>query len=191
MREWLRALRAERTFEPMKYFTKGTWVGWQEPGAVSSEALTGSWEKLLTEYRQQAEGLRDRVPPNAFEFFLEASTHDGQLRSFSVVQETDEPWDGSAETQFPVRVELVMVEVSGAVWRVVYKNVRRVVIDHPSNEPLFIIGGEGFGDWGYDELTDAGGSFLRHEVLFATGAILLVEFRFVDARRTPQDRGAG
>jgi hypothetical protein len=46
----------------------------------------------------------------------------------------------------------------------------------------------GFGDWGYHELSDAGGGFLRHEVLFATGVILLFEFKELDvsfsARRT-------
>jgi hypothetical protein len=173
----------------MKYFTKAMWAGSEEPGAQSG-AVSLSWEGRLKEYRQQAEGLRDRVPAKAFEFFLNAATHDGRLRSFSIVQEKDEPWEGSAETQYPVRVELVLVEQSGTVWRVNYSGVRRVVVDHPSCEPLFIIGGEGFGDWGYDEFTDAGDNFLRHAVLFATGATLLVEFRNVDASSTSLDPGA-
>ena len=167
----------------MRYFTKAMWAGWQESGALSEEAER-SWSQSLQEYRQQAEQLRHRVPAKAFEFFIDAPTHDGALRSFCVAQEEIEPWDGSSETKYPVRVELTMAEESGTVWHVKYRQVRRVVIDHPSSEPLFVICGEGFGDWGYDEITDAGDGFLRHEVLFATGATLLVEFRGVDAQNT-------
>jgi len=64
-------------------------------------------------------------------------------------------------------------------WKVSYNTVRRVMIDFPSEQPLFYQQGEGFGDWGYHELTDAESGFLRHEVLFASGAVLLFEFREV------------
>jgi len=165
----------------MRFFTKAMWCGWQESGGLSQEE-DRSWSQSLEEYRQQAEHLRHRLPAKAFEFFLDAPTHDGSLRSFCVAQDEIEPWDGSSEAAYPVRVDLTMAEESGTVWRVTYRHVRRVVIDYPSNEPLFIIGGEGFGDWGYDELTDAGDGFFRHEVLFATGATLLVEFRGVEAQ---------
>src|SRR6185369_6747255 len=104
------------------------WAGWQEPGALSEEP-DRSWNQSLQEYRQQAEHLRHRVPAKAFEFFIDASTHDGTLRSFYLAQEESEPWDGSSETKYPVRVELTMVEESGTVWHVTYRHVRRVVID--------------------------------------------------------------
>jgi hypothetical protein len=39
-------------------------------------------------------------------------------------------------------------------------------------------------DWGYHELSDAGDGFLRHEVLFSSGAIVLVEFRDLSVERS-------
>jgi len=63
------------------------------------------------------------------------------------------------------------------VWTLSYATVRRTIIEYPSDDPLFPACGPGFGDWGYHELTDAGGGFFRHEVLFASGSVLLVEFK--------------
>src|ERR1700679_3397251 len=58
------------------------------------------------------------------------------------------------------------------LWRMAYGALRRVAIDYPSGSPLFYSPGEGFGDWGYHERTDAGDGFLRHEILFATESFL-------------------
>ena len=80
-----------------------------------------------------------------------------------------------------VRLE-VLDAYDKIVWYLRYMNVRRVVVDFPTQEPLFYSAGEGFGDWGYHELSDAGGGFLRHEVLFASGAVLLFEFKEVEIR---------
>jgi hypothetical protein len=75
-------------------------------------------------------------------------------------------------------MQLEILEASGkASWKLSYSTCRRASIDFPTDSPLFHTEGHGFGDWGYDELTDAGNGFLRHEVLFASGSILLVEFR--------------
>jgi hypothetical protein len=43
--------------------------------------------------------------------------------------------------------------------------------------------GNGFEDWGYHELNDAGDGFLRHEILFSSGAVVLIEFRAVSVER--------
>jgi hypothetical protein len=72
------------------------------------------------------------------------------------------------------------------VWRLSYESVRRVLIHYPTEAPLFHGDGDGFGDWGYHELTDAGDGFLRHEVLFASGSVLLVEFKEFAIERTPR-----
>ena len=62
--------------------------------------------------------------------------------------------------------------------------MRRVLIDFPSDDPLFNRGAGGFDDLGYHELTDADG-FLRHELLFSSGAILAFEFEDVAISCTP------
>jgi hypothetical protein len=57
-----------------------------------------------------------------------------------------------------------------------YTKVKRVVFDYPTDEPLFHLEGSHIGDWGYDELTPADDSYLRHEILFTSGTIILIEF---------------
>jgi hypothetical protein len=159
----------------MQYFTKELWLGMQRPS--SAEASQRDWDRRLSEYRTSLSNLRDRLPAAVMFFFEEADVHDGHLAEFRVAQPVFDRWDGSPDTEHPVLVDLVVAEDGGrGVWRVKYSNIRRVAVDYPSDAPLFPIGGEGFGDWSYHELTDAGDGFLRHEVLFATGATLLVEF---------------
>jgi hypothetical protein len=166
----------------MKYFTKELWLGMQD--LSNAEASERDWSRRLNAYRDSLSNLRDRLPAAVMFFFEEADVHDGQLGEFRVFQPALEVWDGSPDTEHPVGVDLVVHEDRGrGSWRVKYSSVRRVTADYPSDTPLFPTGGGGFGDWGYHELMDAGDGFLRHEVLFATGATLLVEFRDVVVER--------
>ncbi len=58
-----------------------------------------------------------------------------------------------------------------------YVGIRRLIFDYPSDKPLFHYHDCGpIGDWGYDELTAVDKTYLRHEVLFSSGTILLIEF---------------
>ena len=167
----------------MKYFTKDYWLRLQD--LSNSERNDREWEQLLVAYRENLSTLRSRLSPEAMAFFDDANVHDGHLAEFRIGQQSPlTPWDGSPDTEHPVTVQLTVRDATGhAAWLLKYSNVRRVVVDYPSEAELFPIGGEGFGDWGYHELTDAGGGFLRHEVLFATGATLLVEFGSIQVDR--------
>jgi len=154
----------------VKFFTREYWLGLQRrdytlpPPEADPHIL----------YRKELEGLRGRVADDAFHFFAEADVHDGELLDLSVVdgnrpaplgqparEWTDEPG-------FPVRYDA-----------------------EADLFPSGSGGGFGFGDWGYDELRDAGDGFLAHEILFATGATILVEFRTVAVRSAPARPAAG
>ena len=66
-----------------------------------------------------------------------------------------------------------------------YKNVRKIELDFPGKLQLFPVGMHpNFGDWGYDELTSPQKGVFRHEILFASGASIAIEFREVSFRRT-------
>ena len=92
---------------------------------------------------------------------------------------------------YPVMVEVAVLDPTDHfVWRLTYSTLRRVIVDFPGEPTLFHQPGEGFGDWGYHELTDAGHDFLRHEVLFASGSMLAVEFRSVVVMKTPARQAA-
>ena len=67
-----------------------------------------------------------------------------------------------------------------------------MAVDFRTEQPLFYREGTGCGDRGQHELTDAGSGFLRHEILFAAGAVLLFEFAEIEVRsvsRSYAERG--
>ena len=126
---------------------------------------------------------------STFRFFEKADVHDGEVQHICVADGTQSALRSRRHARrgrgrYPVGVELVVVQSDGRfAWKVKYSSVRRVLVDFPTDAPLFYAPGDGFGDWGYHELVDAGHGFLRHEVLFATGAVLLLEARRISVQR--------
>ena len=170
----------------MKYFTKKLWTG--RPFNPFADPATG-WDKARRAYRTQLAALRPQFAPAAFAFFEQADIHEGELLHIDVIDGSraappDQPLRPWTEPRnHPVRVELVLLDVyDRLIWTLRYAAVRRVVIDFPSAAPLAYRDGAGFGAIGFHELTDGGGGFYRHEILFASGATLLVEFRDVTVR---------
>jgi hypothetical protein len=175
----------------MKYFTKGMWRGSQQVGPEAKENYA-QWQQAFEEYRHNLEGLRERVGDAAYNFFVDADVHDAELLDVRIVDgsrpaplgEAARPWQSL--TAYPVRVELTILDAQDEyVWRLVYSSTRTILIDFPSDDPLFNRGVGGFDDLGYHELTDAGGGFLRHEVMFSSGAVVAFEFKKVAISSTP------
>jgi len=175
----------------MKYFTKKLWESAQNLDPISDYA--NRWQRALDEYTEQLNRLRPRLDNDAFAFFSEADVHDGELLDLIIadgsrpaaLSEPVRQWRHI--TNHPVTVNLAVLDSRDKlVWRVSYQCLRRVLVDFPTEIPFSYTDGEGFGDWGYHELTDAGAGFLRHEVLFASGAILLFEFTSVTVSCVPR-----
>jgi hypothetical protein len=175
----------------MKYFTKNMWRGSQQTGPEAEENHF-QWQRAFEAYRASLELLRGRVGEEAFKFFAESEVHDAELLDLRVVDgsrpappgEPARPWH--SVTECPVRVELRILDAQDDnVWHLIYSSTRSVLIDFPSNDQLFNLGLGGFDDLGYHELTDAGGGFLRHEVLFSSGAVLAFEFKTVAISSAP------
>jgi hypothetical protein len=172
----------------MRYFTKELWLSAQEVGQL--EQYNRNWLRANDEYNAQLKKLEPRLNPDAYKFFLDADVHDGELLEL-VLEDGSRPaplsqpvraWKRA--TQHPVRAKLSVLAANDAVvWELSYASLRRMMVDFPT-DPLFYSEGEGFGDWGYRELTDCGNGFLRHEVLFATGSVLLFEFKNITVKRS-------
>jgi hypothetical protein len=173
----------------MRYFTKELWRGAQ---ILSDDASFQRWQAAAAEYRDQLDRLRPRLSADAFHFFGAADVHDAELMALEV-RDGSRPAPRSAlarawrsSVRDPVSVRLSVLDAEERfLWELRYTAVRRAQIDFPSDDPLFHVAGTGFGDLGYHELTDAGDGFLRHEVLFATGATATFEFREVEVTREP------
>jgi hypothetical protein len=169
----------------MKYFTRERWRAAQRP----DDAVREEWRVASEEYESQLKTVEAKLSPDARRFFR-ADVHDGELLHFNIIDGgriaagPAEPWE--YQKQFPVSVELEVLESTGErSWKLRYLSCRRTVVDFPSDDPLFHTDGHGFGDWGYHELTDVGGGFFRHEVLFSSGSTLLIEFTELQVQTQP------
>jgi hypothetical protein len=173
----------------MKYYTRELWQLAQDARTV--EEYDNRWQDAHERYMRQLSNLRSRIDNDAYGFFSDADVHDGELLKFIVedgsrpapLSQPVRPWNDT--TGFPVKATLrVLDSADKFIWSISYSKLRRVMLDYPTSDPLFYREGEGFGDWGYHELTDAGGGFLRHEILFATGSTLVFEFVDIAVTRT-------
>lgn len=170
----------------MKYFTKELWANAQS----ANDKNSNGWEIAHQEYASQLDRLKDRISADSFNFFKAADIHDGELMSVVVIDgsrpaplgEPKSRWRRSNE--FPVTVKLTILDAYDRdLWEIEYRQVRRHLLDYPTSAPLFYRDGEGFGDLGYHELTDAGDDFLSHELLFATGSRILIEAKQITVRK--------
>jgi len=178
----------------MKYLTKKRWAGAQgEDGGTNA----ASWGKALRAYRGQLEAMRPRLPDHVFAFFDRADIHEGELLHLEIRDgsraaapgQPARPW--TVPDGHPVGVELAILDAyDKLVWTLEYRAICRILVDFPSQTPLFYQDGEGFGDVGCHELTDRGGGFFRHEILFASGATLLVECKDIEVRSCARDQAA-
>lgn len=170
----------------MKYLTKKRWATIR---AAAGGPAAASWGKALRAYREQLETLRARLPEHVYAFFDRTDIHDGELLQLDIrdgsrpapLDQLPRPWIVPGD--HPVRVELAILDTyDKVVWTLKYASIRRILLDFPSDKPLFYQDGEGFGDVGVHELSDCGEGFFRHEILFATGATLLVECKEIDVQ---------
>ena len=184
----------------MKYFTRQLWSDLQEPGEVGMGA-SRRWDENWDAYVRELESLRDRLRPDVFDFCRNADVHDGALvhlhiRDFDPLcpqpdppsddADADENDDRPREGPYRVTVELKVatsIDRFDIEWTLRYAHIRRIVLDFPTTSPLFYNPGGGFESWGYHELGDAGEGFLRHEILFSSGSVVLIEFRDLTVER--------
>jgi len=126
----------------MKFFTKELWLDAQNTNRTSELHLR---EKAASyAYRAQLDALRSRLSDEAFQFVCSADVHDGELLKLAIVDgsrpaplsEAVRPW--TTPRNHPVKVKPAILGASDRhVWRLLYKTVRRVVVDYPTEHPLF------------------------------------------------------
>ena len=171
----------------MKFFTKQLWESDQDVDSNSDE----QWDRCLKDYLAQLEPLRTRLAEADFSFFSAPDVlHGAELMELTVrdgsrpAPLTDSPRPWLTVFSHPVQVETIFLDAEEEfLWTLEYSAVRKVVIDFPSDSLFRYENGHGFGDWGYHELSETSDGWLRHEVLFASGSVLLFEFQRVELKR--------
>jgi hypothetical protein len=171
----------------MKYFTKELWLGYNDQGPLAGQTAIELGQRNMQEYIEQLEQLRPRLSQQSFRFFKKENLHDGRLWAFIAGDAPEHDVYGARRFDFNAHNPSVVMKVLDQNLKMLftlrYRKVRKISLDYPSEEPLFHSEGNHIGDWGYDELTAADEQYLRHEVLFASGTIILVEFKAFSYRK--------
>jgi hypothetical protein len=173
----------------MKYFTPQLWIGFNT--RRKSKMALKTFDHRLKAYRKQLGKIVLGLRPRARKFFQDALLlHDGTLARMEIGD-----WVVSApkrrcyfdlnSREAAVRIH-VLPDRDAPAYVLAYNRVSKVELNFPGKLELFPIGRyANFGDWGYDELTSPRAGVFRHEILFASGATIAVEFGEFSVRRTP------
>jgi len=173
----------------MKYFTKELWEGFNTVDDDLFQRTWKQWERNRKAYFRQLESLTSRLSKSAARFFAVTSLHDGRLLAFGVgdhinCRKSDLKSLSRNKGHPEVRIEVLNFEQNW-LYYLNYAKVRTVLFDFPGGKPLFHEEGGRIDDWGYDELTAAGKSYLRHEILFSSSATILIEFQKFSYEKIP------
>jgi hypothetical protein len=136
-------------------------------------------------YRTQLAGLKPRLSKRAWAFFENVSLHDGTLLAFHAGDDIDKRFHTFRtmlvnKRRLTVRLDVLNQEET-RLYHLTYTRVRRVIFDYPTDDPWCIRyedpAASPVDDWMFDALTAADDEFLRHEVMFSSGATVAIEFR--------------
>lgn len=151
----------------MRYFTDKLWDELNSQIPELKEEAKKHWVRNIDDYFQRFDLLKNRLSKNVYHFFKTDFLHDFNLLTLEIVH-------GRIGIKNPVGVILVVCN-GNETWKIIYKKVKKVSINY-ENENIRITERRGFDSWGYDELLDVDQDTLSHEILFASGATVLVHF---------------
>jgi hypothetical protein len=170
----------------MRYFTREQNDAFNDSvdrDAAAWASLNEEIRRCDREYREQLERLESRISHTAWKFFDKVILHDGTLLAMHVGDDVDKHFPKLRtkivnKRRLSVRLEVLNYEET-RLYTLNYSRVRRVVFDYPSADPWYTSGAgcSPIDDWFADELTAVDEQFLRHEVLFSSGATIGIEFR--------------
>lgn len=147
----------------MKYFTPELWGS----NDKNSDLI---WKKNCEEYMQIYNRIKKRLPKQFLKTFNENDgLHDFDLKSISVVQSE---YKKNIHNPVTVHVDLESPDIVDAVFRITYKYPELFETHYVNvNNNL------GFDDYGYSEFLPIDKRTLSHEILFASGATILIHFK--------------
>ncbi|SMC26746.1 hypothetical protein SAMN02745134_02925 [Clostridium acidisoli DSM 12555] len=117
----------------------------------------------------------------------EEGFHDYNLKNFQVIH-------GRSGYKDPVAVSIVITDTEHT-WNILYNKIKKVAINYEQETEGFERKRKeyrGFDDYGYDEFFQIDEKTLSHEILFASGATILVHFQKISITKiktTINERG--
>jgi len=158
----------------MKYFTKEVCCFGLQAGDPKRSAEAKRRVKYnAQQYTKNLNKILPRMPCKSRSFFK----RNCQLADGSIQQITFSNIYLQSKTKNIVEISVIHPE-NGKQYVLKYRNIRKCIFEYPSDAPMYYEENKcGFGKWFADELTMSKDGWFTHEILFDTGASLLLEFR--------------
>jgi len=165
----------------MKYYTKELWAGINQRDRKRAEEAERQWCKNDRMYQKYLKRVRPQLTKSAKNFFGKVNLHDGALISFSTGDVIKRKKHFVSPKSF---AEINVVESTGKyVYTLLYAELRKCLVDYHPDAPHSAGDYWTYDDWGYDEFSLTRDKWMRHEILFLSGATILLEFRRFSYRR--------
>lgn len=147
----------------MKYFTSRLWANLNNELLHEREEADIEWNHVSKLYWERFLQIEKRIPTHVVKYLKSGSFHDSKLVSIDVNQNT---------RNYKKFIDFRMHLSRGPKnWMLMYSNVTNIQLNYKDLEQT-----HGFSDWGYDELLAVDENYLSHEILFASGATIYLEF---------------
>lgn len=176
----------------MRYFTRKQHEAFNSTDPDIAAAAIAEFNRSCDLYRLQLNALRPRLPDDVWTFFDTVSLHDGTLLALRVGDDIDKRFPTYRSILVNKRQLSAELEVLNhdetRLFALRYERLHRVAFDFPTAAPWYFRsadrGSNPIDDWMFDELTGVDEKALRHEVVFSSGAALLLDFEKISVRST-------
>jgi hypothetical protein len=156
----------------MRYFTDELWKEINSGIKERREFAEKQWERNVEEYAILFENIKHRFSKKFLNIYLkEDNFHDFKLKEIKVLH-------GKYGYTDPVKVSLVIYNESN-VWQLDYVGIEKIALDYKKTENSSSHSRQfqyGFDNFSYDEFFQINDRIMSHEILFASGATLLIYF---------------
>jgi len=161
----------------MKYFTAQLWAEANSRNRSVRKKADQQWNRNLKSYGKQFDKIMPKLTRNAQRFFSKGM-HDSELFSLTMGDHLSflKDWI-KVRTNF-IEMKLLHPKFPRKLFTLQYSDILNYKIEYSSDSPIYDERDKQIlGDWGYDELSLTKDKWLKHEILFDTGATITIEFK--------------
>jgi hypothetical protein len=172
----------------MKYYTDELWTNLNSGDKHLAEKASKQWDRNNRLYQKHLNKILPNVPKKAQNFFGKVSLHDGTLLKFSTGDKMKKGRDGDYFIAGSFAEIEVLCPRGTYIYTLSYPVIRKCIVDFHSNSPFLPDKERIYEDWGYHEFSLTKDKWMRHEILFSTGATILLEFKRFSYKRKNSDQ---
>jgi hypothetical protein len=150
----------------MKYYTYELWEKLNSEKSEERKLARNELTKNGEEYFEQFKIVKNKLPKSFIEKYMKYDGfHDFKLEDIII----------SNQVKQPINVDLTVLG-EGKKFRIEYSGIKNFSINY-LNEKGDSRYQNGFDAWGYCEFFELSHKVFSHEILFASGAIILIHFK--------------